>query len=746
MFQRKGHWLKFCLLIILVIPFLTCNDRISAQTLSETTDCGCKSATTGPNYAGKTFKSYDFRTLGLDALKGACFRLAKLEGCRFDGMDLSDACFDAAMIISDGPDKWTSFSGANLTKTSFRGAILSYVDLQYANFNQTVFSEAVLENVKYGPELQIQGASDHRVLFRDAQINIGEDPYLFPLGDPTLAWSQIDFSGTRFVGLFPSKFQLSGHDMSDALLVGTNLVNFDLSKANLSNADLSKANLTAVNLDGANLVGATLIGANLSFASFKKAVFYQAGSKVANLSKATLSSAKFHEADLRSAILSGAALTNAEFRYAQMENSDLEAGETSTSLLHADFSFANLNRAVLDQVSFENAMLVHTQFQNTTLQGTNFNGAIMPHSNFNQSILEDVSFNGAILNDANFTSAKLTGTATGMGVDFSCSQLGGADFSSAAIDKVNFNNATIPPASACCPQESGVYCGQIPWTGTSYGKTTLPQLKGPVTCPNSEVAMCKGQQWQIRNWETSACDPDGRREKRWVKPICNQKHGPVVYIPDAALSACIAKQIYGSTGGPITKAIAAALANLACPDAGIRDLTGLEYFTALTSLDLSGNALSNGDFSNLSSALVSLHVDNNQLTSLNFGEMQLALLYLDASFNNIQEISGTTNIYFQYLDLSHNKLAGVWPMSAQTSLVYLDMSYNQLTSVGTLSGLTQASTIFLENNQLTEIGSLAALYQNGKGVLWNLDLAQNPHFQCQTLQVPQVFLQAANCK
>ena len=85
---------------------------------------------------------------------------------------------------------------------------------------------------------------------------------------------------------------LTGANLSDAILIGANLAG-----ANLSYAILSDANLTGADLSDAILIGANLTGANLSRA---------------NLSGANLTGADLSRANLHGSILTGAILVKAD--------------------------------------------------------------------------------------------------------------------------------------------------------------------------------------------------------------------------------------------------------------------------------------------------------------------------------------------------------------------------------------------------------------------------------------------------
>jgi len=106
---------------------------------------------------------------------------------------------------------------------------------------------------------------------------------------------------------------LSGANLSDAILRDANLCGANLIGANLSNADLSDAiligaNLRDVNLSGANLRYAILSNAILRYADLSNAILRGANLSGADLLDANLSDAILIGANLSGADLSGAAL------------------------------------------------------------------------------------------------------------------------------------------------------------------------------------------------------------------------------------------------------------------------------------------------------------------------------------------------------------------------------------------------------------------------------------------------------
>jgi Leucine-rich repeat (LRR) protein len=104
----------------------------------------------------------------------------------------------------------------------------------------------------------------------------------------------------------------------------------------------------------------------------------------------------------------------------------------------------------------------------------------------------------------------------------------------------------------------------------------------------------------------------------------------------------------------ITKQNAAQVPALNCSYSKISNLEGLQYFTALEELDVSGNLLTDGTFFSRIPSLNSLSLANNQITILNLQGLS-NLNYLNASSNQINSLLIDAGAYF-FLNVSYNAL------------------------------------------------------------------------------------------
>lgn len=207
---------------------------------------------------------------------------------------------------------------------------------------------------------------------------------------------------------------------------------------------------------------------------------------------------------------------------------------------------------------------------------------------------------------------------------------------------------------------------------------------------------------------------------------------PAVAIPDANLRAAIAAALGKASGAPITQADMAAITYLEARRTEIRDLTGIEFATNLTGLNLALNSITdisslsglpkltwldlgyNGitDISSLSGLtdLTSLTLYNNILTDISSlsGLTNLASLHLGGnSIADISSLSGLTNL--TSLTLGGNSITDISSLSGLSKLTLLELSGNSITDISVLSGLTNLRRLNLVGCSITDISSLSGL-------------------------------------
>ena len=148
-----------------------------------------------------------------------------------------------------------------------------------------------------------------------------------------------------------------------------------------------------------------------------------------------------------------------------------------------------------------------------------------------------------------------------------------------------------------------------------------------------------------------------------------------VNIPDANLRAVIAEALGKAANAPITEGEMATLTDLDAANKGIRDLTGLEFATNLTGLNLGVEEV-DGRF-----------VNSNDIS-------------------NLSPLSGLTRL--EELDLVDNSIADISPLSRLNSLIVLWLDSNSIADISPLSGLNNLIALGLWNNSITDISALSA--------------------------------------
>ena len=162
--------------------------------------------------------------------------------------------------------------------------------------------------------------------------------------------------------------------------------------------------------------------------------------------------------------------------------------------------------------------------------------------------------------------------------------------------------------------------------------------------------------------------------------------------PDAVFRAYV-ETLPGAGDGKFTPDEIKAVTDIDCYKRGISDLTGIEHFTSLDSLNCSNNQLTSLDVSK-NIALRHLYCNNNQLESLDMSNNN-AIRLLHCRNNKLTDLNMSQNTALTSLVCDNNQLESL-DVSQNTALTDLECGFNQLTSLDVSS-----------NNKLAE------LYCNG---------------------------------
>ena len=155
-------------------------------------------------------------------------------------------------------------------------------------------------------------------------------------------------------------------------------------------------------------------------------------------------------------------------------------------------------------------------------------------------------------------------------------------------------------------------------------------------------------------------------------------------------------------------------------DNNVSDISPLSGLTNLTSLDLWGNNVS--DISPLSGLtnLTGLRLANNKISEISPVSGLINLTWLSLWNNKISEIlpvSGLINL--TSLDLGINNISEISPVSGLINLTGLGLYDNDLSDISPVSGLTKLTQLSLAINNISEISPVSGLINLTWLNLWN---------------------------
>ncbi|MGE0158921.1 MAG: leucine-rich repeat domain-containing protein [Gemmatimonadales bacterium] len=178
----------------------------------------------------------------------------------------------------------------------------------------------------------------------------------------------------------------------------------------------------------------------------------------------------------------------------------------------------------------------------------------------------------------------------------------------------------------------------------------------------------------------------------------------VVSFADAGLARAIRVTLQVGADEPLTCELLARVTRLHAPDAGIRDLSGIENLVRLGELHIFGA---------------------NQIRDVTpLGDLP-ALTDLNLARNQIEDIGPLARLRtLTSLDLYGNPVRDITPVAELTGLIRLRLEHGpDLSHLDALRSLTRLGRLELGGNALTDVGPLASLTG-----LTRLSLADNPHF------------------
>ena len=174
--------------------------------------------------------------------------------------------------------------------------------------------------------------------------------------------------------------------------------------------------------------------------------------------------------------------------------------------------------------------------------------------------------------------------------------------------------------------------------------------------------------------------------------------GGAVHIPDTNLRAAIAEELGKSPNAPITVEDIKRLRWLQVIDAGIRDLTGLEYATNLETLILA----------------------HNQISDISPVKNLKNLTHLKIKDNQVSDISPITELMnLEILEIEHNEISDIFPLARLINLHHLDISDNPFSDISPIVGLINLEVINFTNKNVGDISFLAGFKKLKSFTTWD---------------------------
>jgi Leucine-rich repeat (LRR) protein len=181
--------------------------------------------------------------------------------------------------------------------------------------------------------------------------------------------------------------------------------------------------------------------------------------------------------------------------------------------------------------------------------------------------------------------------------------------------------------------------------------------------------------------------------------------GPsAVTFADPNLEAAVREAI-AIPEGPIYPSDLEGLTSFSAFGRNITDLTGLEYWTSLTYLDLVDNQISDiSPLANLTS-LTELYLYWNQISDISPLANLTSLTVLGFDDNQISDISSLANLTnLDNLYVGGNQISDISALANLTSLTHLALYNNQISDISPLvdnEGLSEGDEVDLRNNPLS---------------------------------------------
>ena len=201
--------------------------------------------------------------------------------------------------------------------------------------------------------------------------------------------------------------------------------------------------------------------------------------------------------------------------------------------------------------------------------------------------------------------------------------------------------------------------------------------------------------------------------------------GATVHIPDPNLRAAIEDALGKVSGLLITAEEMATLTRIVANDAGIRDLTGLQFATDLEFVEFRDNAISDlSHFAGLTK-IVLIGISGNQISDLSplsgLIELRHLSIHHNPEISDLSPLKGLRNLnYLSFVGSS--KISDISPLAGLTSLKTFLMWGSPISDLSPLKRLTNLENLDIcgskasDISQIAKLTGLKELYLNENGI------------------------------
>lgn len=172
---------------------------------------------------------------------------------------------------------------------------------------------------------------------------------------------------------------------------------------------------------------------------------------------------------------------------------------------------------------------------------------------------------------------------------------------------------------------------------------------------------------------------------------------------DPELNQCLLSASNGKT-------YAHELTQLHCYNGDIQDLQGLEQFTAITDLELSGSSFTDMTAVASLTGLQSFAMIGNTTSDISALSGLTSLTNVRMHNNQISDVSPLANLpALTFLMLGNNPISDASPLSNLTQLEYLSMDFTQINNVDFAQSLSSLYHLNISHNNIANINGISGL-------------------------------------